>query len=136
MNKKIKVKLIPYKNLNKNFTQIANSMIEYIPDAYTFKIYFYLCKMHNKNFGYSFPSMRDISKSCNISLKKVQNSIKWLEEQKYIEKTTIKRKDSNFVNNIYKIRYVDEQKIVEAIEQEIFNDEEVIETELEFIIEK
>lgn len=136
MNKKIKVKLIPYKNLNKNFTQIANSMIEYIPDAYTFKIYFYLCKMHNKNFGYSFPSMRDISKSCNISLKKVQNSIKWLEEQKYIEKTTIKRKDSNFVNNIYKIRYVDEQKIEEAIEQEIFNDEEVIETELEFIIEK
>ena len=37
------LRLEPYKILNKNFTQVANSMFEYIEDVYAYKIYVYLC---------------------------------------------------------------------------------------------
>ena len=84
--KKIKVALKPYKELNTKFTQVSNFMRQYITDAYTFKVYFYLCERWNSSTNYAFPSIRNISKECSISPQKVQNCIKWLIEENLIVK--------------------------------------------------
>lgn len=132
MKKKIKaVKLVPYNKLNSNFTQIANSMIHYIEDAYTYKIYSYLCMMHNTNYNYAFPSISKISKDCNISTPKVQKSLNWLNEQGYIVKVKLEQTEGKF-NNIYFLRYVevDYEVIKSTLNLDI---EKYTETEIEIV---
>ena len=124
---KIKRKLKPFRLLNGNWTKVANLMIFHIPDAYAFKVYVYLCYRYNCKYDYAFPSLNTIACDTNISRKKVQNCIKWLEEQGFIVR--YKRKGFEHYNNCYYIRYVDgdnfeseEKEIIEAIEKEITAD--------------
>lgn len=121
-------KLKPLYVLDENWTKVCNTMIFYIPDAYTFKIYVYLCYRYNNEFQYAFPSLNTIANDTNISKRKVQESIKWLEKKKFIVK--YKRKGDEWMNNCYYVRYVEEnkkeeeQKIVSAIEKEILQEYE------------
>ena len=120
------LRLEPYKVLNQNFTQVANSMFEYIEDAYAYKVYVYLCYRYNSNNEYAYPSINTISKDCKISRGKVQSCLKYLEERRFIVK--YKRKGSEYMNNCYYINYVvedknrrerEQEKIIEAIEKSI-----------------
>ena len=108
MGKKIKaMRLVPYKNLDKKFTKVANSMIYHIKDPYAYKVYCYLCIMHNSNYNYAFPSLSTISNDCQMSLQKVQKCIKWLNEKGFIVKVKLKRSECSNVNNIYYMRYIE-----------------------------
>lgn len=120
------LRLEPYKVLNQNFTQVANSMFEYIEDVYAYKIYVYLCHRYNSDNEYAFPSINTIAKDCKISRGKVQNSLKYLEERRFIVK--FKRKNSEYMNNCYYINYVvedknrrerEQEKIIETIEKSL-----------------
>ena len=105
MKRKINAILKPYSGLNEQFTQIANTMITYIEDPYTLKIYMYLCMRYNPKYDYSFPSLSTISNECKISLKKVKYSIKWLVEEGFVLKGKFKEANQ-YSNNIYYIRYL------------------------------
>lgn len=120
------LRLEPYKVLNQNFTQVANSMFEYIEDVYAYKIYVYLCHRYNSDNEYAFPSINTIAKDCKISRGKVQSSLKYLEERRFIVK--FKRKGSEHMNNCYYINYVvedknrrerEQEKIIETIEKSL-----------------
>ena len=122
MEKEINVKLKDYKGLKVDFTQVANSLQDYIEDPYTFSIYFYLCRTYNRRYGYSFPSIKTISEKTHISEGKVKKSLNWLIEKKLIVKKHLKNKDG-FMNNIYIIRYIDVKDIIDEIikmEEEIY----------------
>ena len=131
--KKIKVALKPYKELNTKFTQVSNFMRQYITDAYTFKVYFYLCERWNSVNNYAFPSIRNISNECSIGTKKVQSCIKWLIEEKLIVKKSKEGYDGKKYN-IYYINYIDIDDVmntiiaddeVEYIEIEVQTDEDI-----------
>ena len=103
---KKKYKLMPLYSLDGNWTKVCNTMIFYIPDAYAFKIYVYLCYRYNDQYDYAFPSLNTIANDTNISKRKVQESIKWLESQKFI----VKIGDSKETGaNCYGISFVDEE---------------------------
>ena len=132
---KKKYRLMPLYSLDRNWTKVCNTMIFYIPDAYAFKIYVYLCYRYNDQYDYAFPSLNTIAKDTSISKRKVQESIKWLEQKKFIVK--YKRKGDEWMNNCYYVRYVIEDKveeqreIVNAIEKEILEEyEKEIEVEV------
>lgn len=132
---KMNYKLKPLHVLDGNWIKVCNTMIFYIPDAYTFKIYVYLCYRYNNEYQYAFPSLNTIANDTNISKRKVQESIKWLEQKRFIVK--YKRKGDEWMNNCYYVRYVEENKkeeekvIVNAIEQEILQEyEKEIEVEV------
>ena len=74
IKKEINVKLKDYKGLKEDFTQVANSMQDYIEDPYTFSVYFYLCRTYNKYYGYSFPSIKTISEKTHMSEGRVKKS--------------------------------------------------------------
>ena len=112
--KKIKVALKPYKELNTKFTQVSNFMRQYITDAYTFKVYFYLCERWNSVNNYAFPSIRNISKECSIGTRKVQACIKWLIEERLIVKKSKEGYDGK-TYNIYYINYIDIDDVMEEI---------------------
>ena len=112
--KKIKVALKPYKELNSKSTQVSNFMRQYITDVYTFKVYFYLCERWNNSTNYAFLSIRNISKECSISTKKVQDCIKWLIEKKIIVKKSKVGYDGK-IYNIYYINYIDIDDMTEGI---------------------
>ena len=112
----IKVALKPYKELNTKFTQVSNFMRQYITDAYTFKVYFYLCERWNSVNNYAFPSIRNISNECSISVQKVQNCIKWLIEENLI----VKKSKEGYDGKKYNINYIDIDDVMEEI---IANDE-------------
>lgn len=131
--KKIKVALKPYKELNTKFTQVSNFMRQYITDAYTFKVYFYLCERWNSVNNYAFPSIRNISNECSIGTKKVQSCIKWLIEEKLIVKKSKEGYDGKKYN-IYYINYIDIDDVmntiiaddeIEYIEIEVQTDEDI-----------
>lgn len=128
MPKKVKAKLKPYNSLKDSFTQVANTMLFYIADPYTFKIYVYLCMRYNTNYNYAFPSYTTISKDCSISLSKTKECVKWLCENKYIVKAKLKDGEG-YTNNIYYIRYIeiDKTKLEEDLveERELDYQEEV-----------
>lgn len=133
MGRKVKAKLKPYRGLDQNFTQVANSMITYIKDPYTFKIYFYLCMRYNDYYDYAFPSLTTIAKDCQISLKKVKTCIKWLDEKGYVIRAKVNNAEG-YANNIYYIRYVHIDK--DAIREEIIIDRDIpdeVEIEIELI---
>ena len=115
---KRKIKRMSYKGLDGNFTQIANTMFEHIPNGNNFKIYCYLCYRFNRDFDYSFPSIQTIVKDIGLSKSTVTRGIKWLEEQRFIKK--YKKEGSEWMNNCYFIKY-----IVEELE-EVESDEEII----------
>lgn len=123
---KRKIKRLPYRALDGNFTQVANTMCKYIEDPYAFKIYFYLCYRFNRDMDYAFPSLNTIAKETSISLGKVKKSIKWLEEQRIIKK--YKKEGSEWCNNCYFIKY-----IVEELEEMDGVDEEIIIEEWETV---
>lgn len=105
MKRKINAILKPYRGLDEQFTQIANTMITYIEDPYILKVYLYLCMRYNSKYDYAFPSLSLISNECKMSLKKVKTSIKWLTNEGFILKG--KFKDARqYSNNIYYIRYL------------------------------
>ena len=87
----------------------------------------------------SFPSLNTIAKDTNISKRKVQESIKWLEKKRFIVK--YKRQGDEWMNNCYYVRYVeenkmeDEKKIVDTIEKEIMKEFEK-EIEIEITIDE
>ena len=103
---KKKYRLMPLYSLDGNWTKVCNTMIFYIPDAYAFKIYVYLCYRYNDQYDYAFPSLNTIANDTNISKRKVQESIKWLEQKKFI----VKIGDSKETGaNCYGISFVDEE---------------------------
>ena len=114
MEREINVKLKDYKGLKEDFTQVANSMQDYIEDPYTFSVYFYLCRTYNREYGYSFPSIKTIAKKTHISEWKVKKSLAWLIERKFIIKKQLKNGEE-FMNNTYIIRYIDMKDIIEEI---------------------
>lgn len=100
----IKYSLRRYETLQGNFTQISNSVLKIIDNCYQFTIYFYLCNMFNREYGYAFPSIRTIAAETHISVKKVQSTLKELEELGLISILKFEEKVSNtFPNNIYKV---------------------------------
>ena len=113
----ITTKLRSYRGLDKEFTQVANSMIKYIKNGNQFKIYVYLCSLYNRNFDYAFPSLTTIAKECNMSLNTVKNAIKDLCELGYIKKGKYEN-DGGSNNNVYYIKYIVEEKIEKEIEVE------------------
>ena len=131
MKRKINALLKPYRGLDEQFTQIANTMITYIEDPYILKIYLYLCMKYNSKYDYAFPSLSLISDECRMSPKKVKASIKWLANEGFILKG--KFKDAKqYSNNIYYIRYLYIDK--EEVRKEMistFPDEEIKEIEIE-----
>ena len=129
---KRKIKRISYRALDGNFTQIANTMFRYIPNGNDFKVYCYLCYRFNRDMDYAFPSLKTISKDTCLSLRTVQKSIKWLEEQRFIKK--YKKEGCEWLNNCYFIKYIveelvevdeiDEEVIIEEWEEVDFDDDE------------
>lgn len=103
---KKKYRLMPLYSLDGNWTKVCNTMIFYIPDAYAFKIYVYLCYRYNDQYDYAFPSLNTIANDTNISKRKVQESIKWLEQKKFIVKIGYSKETGA---NCYEISFVDEE---------------------------
>ncbi len=103
---KKKYRLMPLYSLDGNWTKVCNTMIFYIPDAYAFKIYVYLCYRYNDQYDYAFPSLNTIAKDTSISKRKVQESIKWLEQKKFIVKIGYSKETGA---NCYEISFVDEE---------------------------
>ena len=131
MKRKINAILKPYRGLDEQFTQIANTMITYIEDPYILKVYLYLCMRYNSKYDYAFPSLSSISNECKMSLKKVKTSIKWLTNEGFILKG--KFKDAGqYSNYIYYIRYlyIDKEEVRKEITS-ILPDEEIKEIEIE-----
>ena len=130
MKRKINAILKPYSGLNEQFTQIANTMITYIKDTYTLKVYLYLCMRYNSKYDYAFPSLNTISNECEISLKKVKSSIKWLSDEGFILKGKFE-KANQYSSNIYYIRYLyidnkeKEREIMSALPKEEIKEIEI-----------
>ena len=103
---KKKYKLMPLYSLDGNWTKVCNTMIFYIPDAYAFKIYVYLCYRYNDQYDYAFPSLNTIANDTNISKRKVQESIKWLEQKKFIVKIGYSKETGTAC---YRISFVNEE---------------------------
>ena len=103
---KKKYRLMPLYSLDGNWTKVCNTMIFYIPDAYAFKIYVYLCYRYNDQYDYAFPSLNTIAKDTSISKRKVQESIKWLEQKKFIVKIGYSKETSTAC---YRISFVNEE---------------------------
>ena len=103
---KLNYKLKPLFALDGNWTKVCNTMIFYIPDAYTFKIYVYLCYRYNNEYQYAFPSLETIANDTCISKNTVQKSIKWLESQKFIVRIGYSKETGT---NCYRISFVDEE---------------------------
>ena len=107
-------------------------MFRYIPNGNDFKVYCYLCYRFNRDMDYAFPSLKTISKDTCLSLRTVQKSIKWLEEQRFIKK--YKKEGCEWLNNCYFIKYIveelvevdeiDEEVIIEEWEEVDFDDDE------------
>ena len=100
--KNILYSLKRYDYLEDNFTQISNDVFK-LTTGNEFKIYCYLCKNYNKNYGYSYPSLSTIAFDTNMSVPTVQKCIKKLE--KLIQVFKFEDKNSKYVNNIYKVYY-------------------------------
>ena len=106
-----------YAFLEGGFTQVSNSVLKIVDNAYQFTVYFYLCKNWNKRYNYAFPSIRTISKDCKMSVPTVQKAIKGLEEKRLVAVLKFDEKLYNsFPNNIYRIFF----PIIEE-EEEIYN---------------
>lgn len=120
----INKKLRSYKGLDKEFTQVANSMIKYIKNGNHFKVYVYLCSLYNKNFDYAFPSLTKIAEDCSMSLNTVKNAIKFLCDKDYIKKGKYQN-NGGHNSNVYYIKYIVEEKIEKIIEVE-GEDEKII----------
>lgn len=102
--KNILYSLKRYDYLEDNFTQISNDVFK-LTTGNEFKVYCYLCKNYNKNYGYSYPSLSTIAFDTNMSVPTVQKCIKKLEELKLIQVFKFEDKNSKYVNNIYKVYY-------------------------------
>ena len=125
---KRKIKRMSYKALDGNFTQIANTMFKYIPNGNIFKVYCYLCYRYNIKYQYAFPSLTTIANDTCLSRKTVQNAVKWLEERNYIVK--YKRKESEWMNNCYYVRYVVEENQEQIQEEIVERLEEIVKEEV------
>ncbi|MBC6695257.1 hypothetical protein H9L25_00495 [Terrisporobacter mayombei] len=100
---KKKVKTRPLYSLDKNFTQIANTMFKYIPNGNTFKIYVYLCYRYNRNYQYANVSINEIAEGTRLGMSTVQRSLEWLENNKII----LKYRSNDYETNKYYIKYID-----------------------------
>ena len=123
-----KIKLQPLYNLDANWTKICNTMFKYIPNPSDFKVYCYLCYRYNLKYQYAFPSLTTIANDTCLSIKTVQKSVKWLEERDYIVK--YKRKESEWMNNCYYVRYVVEENQEQIQEEIVERLEEIVREEL------
>ena len=126
---KKKYKLMPLYWLDGNWTKVCNTMIFYVPDAYAFKIYVYLCYRYNDQYDYAFPSLNTIANDTNISKRKVQESIKWLEQKKFIVKIGYSKETGTAC---YRISFVNEElnddlKCVETLPLISRDEDEVVE---------
>ena len=138
---KKKASTLPLYTLDGNFTQIANTMFKYIPNASDFKVYCYLCFRYNKDYQYAFPSLNTIANDTCLGTTTVKKSIKWLEDKGFIKR--YKRKDSNteWMNNCYYVKYVVEdieeiQKETIKTFEEMMDDDFETEVEIEEITEE
>lgn len=140
MKVKKSLKLKPLHVLDGNWTKIANTMFKNIENIYAFKVYCYLCCRYNNQYQYAFPSLSTISEECHISLSSVKRAIKYLEDYRFVVK--YKRKEGEWYNNCYYVRYVVEDKeenhkqeenIIESLE-EILADE--LEREIEIFVDE
>lgn len=92
-----------YVELKNNGVNIHSSMIKYIKDPYALKIYLHLC---SKNDGlYANCSINEIGDATDISVKKVKDCIKWLNENNCIK--TCKYESGGIVRNRYRIYFID-----------------------------
>lgn len=136
MKIKNSLKLRPYWSIEKDWTRISNSMFRYIGNASAFKVYCYLCYRYNKDCTYAFPSLSTIAQDCCMSIKTVQNAVKYLEERRFVVK--FKAKGKEWMNNCYYVNYVveteeDKMKEKELVMKEIR--EKVMEESMDFEIE-
>lgn len=124
------------KDCNVDKTLLVNSMFKYIEDVSAFKIYCYLCSKIDYDKGYAFPSLSTIAQDCCMSIKTVQNAVKYLEERRFVVK--FKAKGKEWMNNCYYVNYVveteeDKMKEKELVMKEIR--EKVMEESMDFEIE-
>ena len=101
-----KIKLQPLYSLDANWTKIPNTMFKYIPNGSNFKVYCYLCYRYNIKYQYAFPSLTTIANDTCLSIRTVQNAVKWLESQKFIVKIGYSKETGA---NCYEISFVDEE---------------------------
>lgn len=116
---KKKIKLKPLYVLEGNWTKICNTMFKYIPNGNDFKIYCYLCYRYNEKYQYAFPSLSTIAEDTCLSISTVKRSLKWLEDKKYILRYKQKENNSEWKNNCYYVRYVEED--IQGVQKEIIN---------------
>lgn len=133
-------KIKPLYALDGNWTKICNSMFKYIPNGNDFKVYCYLCFRYNNEYQYAFPSLETIAKDTCISRKTVQKSIKWLESQNFVVR--YKRKESEWMNNCYYVRYIeitkddnmeDQKQIIKSLEELLGSE---LQREIDFEVEE
>ena len=114
---KPKLKFKKYSELKKDFTKIDNNVF-LIKDGGAISVYIYLCKNFNENYGYAFPTIKNMSENLNMSEKTIKNKIKLLKEKNFI-KVGKNPNSQGYKNNIYYIYYVDEiiEEVVEVEEE-------------------
>lgn len=116
---KKKYKIVSYEIKSDDYVRLYNSMFGYIDNSSAFKVYLYLCYQYNEQENSSLISLNQIAKSCKLARSTVQESIKYLEDKKLIEKSK-----ENSGKCCYKINY-----LVEPQENDDY-DYEVVEVEI------
>lgn len=116
---KVKIRLRSYNDINGNTTKIANSMHEYITDAYEFSVYFYLCRKYNYENGCTTVTINEIAKDCHMGRRKAIYCIKSLCEKEFIMKN-IRIKNGAFEPNSYNIRYLEIEELEKIDEKNKF----------------
>ena len=127
----IKYNVRKYINMKGNFTQIPNDIFLVIDNSSSFKVYFYLCKMYNRDCQYAFPTIEQIARDCNIGIATAKRSIKELKDLKLIEILRFENKTSKYANNSYRIFYpiLDLDSITDEIEERLNSELEQSEIE-------
>lgn len=126
--KGIKYSIKRYENLNGNFTQIPNDAFRIIANGNCFIIYCYLCRNHNIDYGYAFPSLKTIEKNTGISKKTVIKCLNELEEMGLIKKIKFTDK-KGYPNNCYRVYFPTIQEEKEIIEVPKLTEEQLKELE-------
>ncbi len=118
------------------YFKISNKTFEFIQNAYDFKVYCYLCNMHNKDLEYVKVSLKKISKDIDMNIKTVQRAINRLIDNQLV----VKLKTNNECNKYY-LRYVEdngeyEDELIMPTAKELFGDDYDKEIELDYDVSK
>ena len=92
-----------YEGIDNNYTIIPNDAFKIIQNGNCFIIYCYLCRNYNKEYGYAFPTIKQISADTGVSNRTIYKCLDELEDMHLIKRLKFDKKENNFVNNIYRV---------------------------------